>query len=69
VSVTIRLLEALERVAEQTVDAEQRQAVRRQAAMIERASREAVPEEHDRRDVRQRYEAVFEELMRRRDGG
>lgn len=62
VAVTIRLLEALENVARQCIDEEQRAAVRRQAEMIARASDEALPEENDRKDVRARHEGVIKAL-------
>ena len=57
-AVTIRLLEALARVMEFTVDEEQRCPLMRQAEMLLRSSEEAIPEPNDRQAVRERYEAV-----------
>ena len=61
-AVTIRLLETLTVIASHARDPEQRQAVLRQASMVERASREALPEENDRQDVQERYRGLLEAL-------
>lgn len=62
VAVTIRLLEMLATLLPRTRSEEQRRSVVRQAAMIERGSRDGLPAEEDRRDVRRRYMAVFQAL-------
>ncbi|MGE4543610.1 MAG: DUF2254 domain-containing protein [Pedobacter sp.] len=62
VAVTIRLLEMLATLLSVTCREEQRRALARQAAMIERGSRDGLPAEEDRRDVHQRYLAVFQAL-------
>lgn len=64
-AVTIRLLETLTVVAGHARDPEQRQAVLRQAAMVERAGRESLPEENDRQDVHERYRVLLEAVERR----
>lgn len=66
VAVTIRLLETIAVVLEAATEESQRQALLRHAAMIERGSRE-LPEENDRRDVRERYLALFE-ILREESG-
>lgn len=62
VAVTIRLLEILKFLTAQTVCADQRLAIHRQANMILRGSQEALPEENDREDVRQRYQLLLHAL-------
>jgi uncharacterized membrane protein len=62
VAVTIRLLEMLATLLPATRSEEQRRALVRQAAMIDRGSRDALSAEEDRRDVRNRYLAVFQAL-------
>ena len=62
VAVTIRLLEMLATVLPSTRSEEQRRALVRQAAMIERRSHDDLPTEEDRRDVRRRYLEVFQAL-------
>jgi uncharacterized membrane protein len=62
VAVTIRLLEALHLIAVQTRHPDQRQAILRQAHMLERGSRDAFSEAEDREDVHQRYHAVLDAL-------
>lgn len=62
VAVTIRLLETIGVILTATVREEQRQPLLRHAAMIERGSRD-LPEENDRKDVRERYLAIFEVLQ------
>jgi uncharacterized membrane protein len=64
VAVTIRLLEALETVAGQARTREQRDAVLRQADMILQGSIEALHGGHDVEDVRERYQAVLDTLVR-----
>lgn len=58
-AVTTRLLETLLLIAEQTLQAEQRKAIYRQANMILRASQETVFEQNDREDVQKRYELLL----------
>lgn len=62
VSVTIRLLETLLRITNQTRHSDQRQAIYRQAKMIQRMSLELLPEKNDKEDVLQRYEDVLKAL-------
>lgn len=62
VAVTIRLLETITLIAGHTRTEDQRRALLRHATMIERGSREAIPEEGDRRDIQQRYRAVVKAL-------
>lgn len=62
VAVTIRLLEMLATLLSRTHSEEQRRALARQAAMIERGSRDGLPAEEDRRDVHRCYQAVFQDL-------
>jgi uncharacterized membrane protein len=57
-AVAIRLLDSLARVMECTVSPAQRRVLLEQADMILRGSEEAVPEEMDRRDVRERHRRV-----------
>jgi uncharacterized membrane protein len=58
-AVMIRQLDGLAKVMTYTTSAEQREVLLEQAEMILRASEESVPEDADRADVRQRYEAVL----------
>ncbi len=58
-AVTIRLLETIALVIGFTRNERQRQALLRQAAMIERGSQD-LPEEEDRRDAREHYLAIFQ---------
>jgi uncharacterized membrane protein len=62
VAVTIRLLETLAVVAEQTRHSEQRSAIYRQSEMIYRASQETLPEVNDKRDVQERYQVLLQVL-------
>ncbi len=55
----IRQLDVLAKIMLQTVTLEQHRVLLDQAAMIERASVESVPEEADRDDVRRRYDALL----------
>ncbi len=64
IAVTIRLLETLTLIAEQTLLAEQRKAIHRQANMILRAIQESVCEPNDREDVQKRYELLLCTLNR-----
>jgi uncharacterized membrane protein len=57
-AVSIRQLESLTRIMEQTAIAERRQVLVEQAAMIQRANQDSVPEPADRADVQRRYEAL-----------
>ncbi|HEV3228941.1 MAG TPA: DUF2254 domain-containing protein [Solirubrobacteraceae bacterium] len=58
-AIMIRQLEALAKIMEYTSTPDQRQVLLEQAAMIERANVESVPEESDRADVRRRYDALL----------
>jgi len=58
-AVTIRLLENIRVILPFTRYPEQRDALLRQAAMIERGCHEGLTEEADRRDVHERYLAIF----------
>ena len=62
VAVTIRLLEVLTIIIGQTRRSAQRKALYRQANMILRTSREALPERNDREDVLQRYQLLLAAL-------
>jgi uncharacterized membrane protein len=62
VAVTIRLLEMIGSVLPFARDESRRQALLRQAAMIERGSRQAFSEESDREDIHGRYLAIFQVL-------
>ncbi len=59
VAVTIRLLEMLTMISGQTTLPEQRKAIHRQANMILRTSREALPERNDKADVLQRHQVLL----------
>jgi uncharacterized membrane protein len=61
-AVTIRLLENIRVIIPFTRYPQQRDALLRQAAMIERGSHEGLPEEADRRDVHERYLAIFQTM-------
>lgn len=54
----MRQLEALKAIMEQTTDPEHARVLMDQAAMIQRANLESVPEASDRADVESRYDAV-----------
>ena len=54
----IRELDALTAILEQTTDADHARVLMDQAAMIQRANLESVPEESDRADVESRYSAA-----------
>lgn len=58
-AVMIRQLDALAKIMQQTATVEQHRVLLEQAAMIQRASVESVPEEADRADVRRRYDALL----------
>ncbi len=62
VAVIIRLLEALAIIATRARTEEQRGALRRQAEMVWRGSREALPETMDLEDVEKRYRLVLTAL-------
>jgi len=66
-AVTIRLLETLLLIAEQTLQSEQRKAIHRQANMILRAIQETVLEPNDREDVQKIYELLLCTLNRFND--
>jgi uncharacterized membrane protein len=57
--VSIRLLDAIAHVIEDTTSPGQRHALQRQADMVMRSADEAIPEQDDRADVRARYERVL----------
>ncbi|ALC16279.1 putative membrane protein [Desulfuromonas soudanensis] len=59
-AVTIRLLENIRVILPFTRYPEQRDALLRQAALIERGSHEGLPEEADRHDVHERYLAIYQ---------
>lgn len=65
-SVTLRLLESLAVVAQHVRRDEDGAAVLRHAGMIERGSREALTEPHDRDTVEERYGKVLEALRENR---
>ena len=54
----MRQLDALKAIMEQTTDADQARVLMDQAAMIQRANLESVPEESDRADVERRYSTL-----------
>lgn len=62
VAVTIRLLEVMENIAVHARSREQRDAIHRQAKMIDRVSSESFSEKYDRGDIRERYEKVLKAL-------
>ncbi len=66
VAITIRLLEAIEVIAQHTYNEPNRKALLRHATMIERGAQEGLPEELDRQDVQARYQAVLQALKPRR---
>jgi uncharacterized membrane protein len=68
VAVTVRLLEGLTKIAEQTRTAEQRDAVRRQARMILQGA-QALPEPLDREAVEERFADVEKALASDRTDG
>ncbi|MGZ3383245.1 MAG: DUF2254 domain-containing protein, partial [Isosphaeraceae bacterium] len=64
-AVMIRQLDTLTTIMEQTTDPQRAQVLMDQAAMIERANVESVPDESDRADVDRRYgtlRALYERL-------
>jgi len=63
----MRQLEALTAITEQTADADQARVLMDQAAMIQRANLESVPEESDRADVERRYNDVARAYARLSD--
>jgi uncharacterized membrane protein len=64
VGVTIRLLEGLRRIALRAQREEDRDVLMRHASMIDRASKQAGFDPHDREDVLERFGAVLEALGR-----
>lgn len=62
VAVTIRLLEMLTLIAEQTRNSDQRRAIHRQANMILRGSQNSISEQNDRDDVQKRYDLLLSVL-------
>jgi uncharacterized membrane protein len=65
-SVTIRLLVSLKTVMAFTWNEDQREAIIRQAIMIEKGSSEGLPEKRDCDDVSKRYATVFRTMRNRR---
>jgi len=59
-AVMIRQLDALHRVAEQTVDPDRRQVLLDQAQLIANTCDATVPEQADRDDVRRRFQLLFD---------
>lgn len=59
-AVTIRLLEIIKIIARLARNRQQRQALFRQAQMIERVSRESLPDENDKKDMKVRYQALLD---------
>jgi uncharacterized membrane protein len=66
VAVTIRLLERLAVVVARTYREEDRAVLLRHAVMIEQDSREGIPQEQDRQDAQERFQAVVRALEQRR---
>jgi len=62
VAVTIRLLEIIKVILPFTCYPEQREALLEQAGLIERGSQDAIPEAADRKDIHDRYLAIFQTL-------
>jgi YD repeat-containing protein len=62
ISVTIRLLEALQAIAVTTRSAQQRQAVRQHAEMIHRAGQAAATEKRDSNDLEKRFREFMQKL-------
>jgi len=62
VTVTIRLLEAITRIARHTRNSKDRATLLRHADMIERGSRQGVSEECDRSCIEERYQAAVKAL-------
>lgn len=62
VAVTIRLLEMLTLIAEQTRHSYQRRAIHRQANMILCGSQNSIPEQNDKDDVQKRYDLLLSVL-------
>ncbi len=60
--VTIRMLDTIRRIAEHVRTDEARAALSRQAGMIERGSQEALLDQGDHNEVRERYEAALRTL-------
>jgi uncharacterized membrane protein len=68
VAVTIRLMEVLTTIMQHARTDEHREAILRQARMVERGSR-ALPEEEDQRDVDKRYRGIVLALERSKGNG
>lgn len=64
VSITVRLLEMIARVAAQAKRKEDQEVLLHHASMIQRSGLDGLKEESDRRDVRERYHAVLKALGR-----
>lgn len=65
-SVTIRLLESLGTIMRFAWDTEQRDAIIRQAIMIEKGCRDGLPEAMDAKDVSKRYISIFKTMRDQR---
>jgi len=62
VAVTIRLLETIAVIAAHATTQPEREALRKQAKMIKQGGDEAIPEDHDRQAVEERYQIVVKIL-------
>jgi len=67
-SVTIRLLESLGTIMRFAWNTEQRNAIIRQAIMIEKGCRDGLPEAMDAEDVSKRYTSIFKTMRDQRSG-
>lgn len=63
-AVCIRLLEVIGTLIPHAQEESQRQALLRQAAMVEHGCHEALPEQQDRDDVHERYQEIFSLLQK-----
>jgi uncharacterized membrane protein len=62
-AVVIRLLDAITRVVEHTVETSQREVLRRQADMILRAADDAITEPNDRADIHTRHDHLVSTIV------
>ena len=61
-AVTLRLLEAIETIGQHAHSDKNKQPLRRQAEMIERGSKDGLPEENDRQEVAQQHQKTLRAL-------
>lgn len=61
-AVTLRLLEAIETIGQHAHTDKNKRPLRRQAEMIERGSKDGLPEENDRQEVAQQYQKTLRAL-------